>query len=922
MVKRKLKLGDQVQHTLHATIQKWFPSLTEHYANSMLIHELRVHQIELEAQNLELRESQLQLVEANHRYQHLYELAPVGYATLDGNGVIQDLNLAFADYFNSNRQTLLQRPFFTLLEPGEARKFLAHLRSVFVRKKEQTVELRIKGGDQNKSIILLRSIADTEKSETLKTCRTAVIDITHQRLAATALLKQQEALEGKVKERTAELTHAVESLSLQITERERAQRRVTESEEKYRLLFSYEGDAIFLYDANTLQIVDANAAAMALYGYSLEEFRENTMASLAATVPTTEHLSLYTPADTPLNLPMMWHQSKTGQRFPVELSISTFHWMERNLACAISHSVNERYLSEAKLKLSADVFECTNEAIVVSDSHHAIVMINNAFTKLTGYTTAESLGRDARAILTNHPQENSLLSDCVNLECANLECVPRECATLDDRPPSQREVTHRRKDGTQYTAWENLSAVQDASGRVSHYIHVFSDITRLKNNEKNLSHLAHHDTLTGLPNRLLFSARLEHSLQIARRNEFNVGLLFLDLDRFKFVNDSLGHMLGDELLKEVARRLRSCVRAEDTVARLGGDEFTILLSEIHNEEEIALLAKKILGIIMQPIDVGGRSLVVSTSIGISVFPRDAATAEDLIKAADSAMYSAKDQGRHTYQFYSKELTVRSEERLNLEQDIRSNLANGNFLLYYQPQINLNSGEVIGTEALLRWLLPQGGYSSTQRVISVAEESALIMEIDEWSLRTACAQIAFWRKIGIPSVKTAINVSAMNLIRDHFCDKVKRVLEEFHLPASCLEIEVTEGVLQSGQQVIAELVKLKKLGVTLAIDDFGTGYSSLSSLKNLPIDRIKIDRSFVQDLPNNKNDRGIIQAIITMGHNLDMKVIAEGVENDQQRDFLRMAGCDEVQGYRYSKPLAAAMIPNFLGKKGLLEIVAL
>jgi diguanylate cyclase (GGDEF)-like protein len=433
----------------------------------------------------------------------------------------------------------------------------------------------------------------------------------------------------------------------------------------------------------------------------------------------------------------------------------------------------------------------------------------------------------------------------------------------------------------------------------------------LADSQDKMAYLAHHDPLTRLPNRALFSSRLEQSLQLARRSGTHVAILFLDLDRFKSINDTLGHSQGDELLTEVGRRLVACVRAGDTVARLGGDEFTVIMSELRHEEEAALVAEKILALITQPIRLGHSSVVISTSIGIGMFPRDADSDTGLIRCADLAMYNAKESGRNAYAFYSSDLACRAQQKLAIEQSIRNGLESNQFVLHYQPQIDISSGRLIGVEALLRWNNPAFGMLMPEQVISIAEETGLITQVDEWALRKALGQFSAWREEGLEPFCISVNCSGVNFLRPGYVERVRKALQEFQVPAEYFELELTESVFNRGAETIRELQRLRDLGIKLAIDDFGTGFSSLSSLKHLPVDRLKIDRSFIHDLPRSSSDSGITTAIITMGHQLDLRVIAEGVENDEQYVFLRDAGCDEVQGYCFGKPILPECMAEFV-----------
>jgi diguanylate cyclase (GGDEF)-like protein/PAS domain S-box-containing protein len=629
---------------------------TTHLAR--LSHDLQMHQIELEAQNLELLAAQQHLLDARDRYQNLFDFAPVGYVTVNGHGKILDANMTLASYVGKPREHLVGLPFMCLLQPGQARLFLDTLQRALACTDRLEIELVLRDPQPTPRIFMLSLQAVARQARTLPSCRITLVDITARKQAENALRESRENLEREVADRTRELRITIDTLNLQIRERTAAQQSLAESQDR-------------------------------------------------------------------------------------------------------------------------------------------------------------------------------------------------------------------------------------------------------------MSYLAHHDALTRLPNRVLFSTRLEQSLQVARRNQVHAAVLFLDLDRFKSINDTLGHAMGDELLCEVARRLGACVRSGDTVARLGGDEFTVIMSELRHEEEAALVAQKILELIAQPIRLGNATIVISTSIGIGMFPRDAATESALIRCADLAMYDAKASGRNSYSFYSEELTSRAEHKLTIEQNIRNGLQKSEFSLVYQPQMDVASGRMIGVEALLRWNNPDRGLTLPDQVIPVAEDTGLIVNVDEWSLRTAFEQFARWREAGVAPFVVSINCSGLNFLRTGYVDRVRRALKDFNVPAECFELELTESVFNRGPDTIRELEKLRGLGLKLAIDDFGTGFSSLSSLKHLPVDRIKIDRSFIQDLPHSNSDSGIAQAIIDMGHHLDMKVIAEGVESDEQLQFLRVAGCDEVQGYRFGRPLAPELIPEFL-----------
>ena len=432
----------------------------------------------------------------------------------------------------------------------------------------------------------------------------------------------------------------------------------------------------------------------------------------------------------------------------------------------------------------------------------------------------------------------------------------------------------------------------------------FRDISVIQQSREALHHLAHHDPLTALPNRLLFHDRMEHALELARREGRQIAVLFLDLDRFKNINDTLGHPTGDKLLLEVAKRIKRLVREQDTLGRLGGDEFLLLIEQLGGTREAAMVAQKILEAFVQPFAVEGHELYLSASIGISLFPVDGQNGATLVRNADMAMYRAKEQGRNNYQFYTQKLTDSAVERVALETALRRALERGELLLHYQPQIDLKSGLLIGAEALIRWQHPEMGLVLPERFIHLAEENGLIRPIGEWVLFSACDQMRAWREQGFMLPHIAVNLSGHQLKKAGFVELVRHALRETRVEPGWLELEVTESFIMSqAEEAIGMLDQLKEMGVQLAIDDFGTGYSSLSHLKQLPVHKLKIDRSFVQGIPQDSNDAAIARAVIALGSSMQLRVIAEGVETEQQQDFLRAEGCDEGQGYLYGRPVS-------------------
>ncbi|MEO6353911.1 MAG: EAL domain-containing protein [Burkholderiaceae bacterium] len=437
-----------------------------------------------------------------------------------------------------------------------------------------------------------------------------------------------------------------------------------------------------------------------------------------------------------------------------------------------------------------------------------------------------------------------------------------------------------------------------------------------RNAEDRISHMAHHDALTGLPNRILLEDRLEQAMLYAQRYGRLVTVAFMDLDNFKLINDSLGHNTGDEILKTVADRMKSCMRATDTVVRLGGDEFVIILFDQPDQvEAITSTLQKIRETIAHVIDVGGQKLEVTCSMGLATYPNDGADIDTLLMNADAAMYRAKELGRNNWQFYTAEMNAKAHEKLTLQEGLRNAIAGGEFVLLYQPQVNLQSGQIFGVEALIRWQHPILGMISPARFIPLAEQSGLIVPIGDWVLRTACHQNKAWQDAGMPHITMSVNVSARQFREKSLVSRVAYALQESALEARYLELELTESlIMQDLQQAVATMQELQAMGVRLAIDDFGTGYSSLSALKSFPISRLKIDQSFVRDLPDNENDKAIAMAVISLGHQLNLKVIAEGVETERQLAFLRDNECDEMQGYYFSKPVSADAIAALFNLK--------
>jgi diguanylate cyclase (GGDEF)-like protein/PAS domain S-box-containing protein len=557
----------------------------------------------------------------------------------------------------------------------------------------------------------------------------------------------------------------------------------------------------------------------------------------------------------------------------------------------------QRRQSEEALRLASTVVECTADGVMVTDRMGAIIATNPAFTEITGYSADEVKGRNPNLLKSDRQQP---------------EFYQAMWRSIDTVGGWQGEIWNRRKNGEIYPEWLTISAVRNASGDIHNLVGVFSDISTIKRTQEDLERLAHFDPLTGLPNRVLFHDRMQHALDRAVRYRHKIGVLLLDLDGFKTINDSLGHPVGDQLLQLVAERLGTCVRVEDTVARLGGDEFAVILSELGDGADAIEVIHRILSAIQVPFEMSGGNGMVTTSIGVAVFPDDGPTVTELIRNADAAMYEAKAAGRNTYRFYQRNMTEEAQKRLQVENALRRAVEKREFEVWFQPQFSLGSCAYLGAEALVRWRDPEHGLIAPADFIPLAERSGLIIPLGEQVLEMVAMAARRWLDAGLSVGRLGVNVAGPQIDRSDFVATLRRVIATWNLPPSLFEIEITETVIMEnpdhGRRVLNEI---NALGVTTAIDDFGTGYSSLAYLKELPIGTIKLDRAFVKDLPDHPSDIAISRAVIALGHNLGFKVIAEGIETEAQRSFLHEEGCDEGQGYLFARPMPADVFEAWL-----------
>lgn len=595
-------------------------------------------------------------------------------------------------------------------------------------------------------------------------------------------------------------------------------------------------------------------------------------------------------------------QRKDGTIFPIEIMVTEFEVGGTKYFSGIVRDITRRKEEEAELRLAATAFN-THAAIMITDAAGLILRVNNAFTQITGYSAQEAIGENPR-----------LLQSGVQ----SAEFYQRMWSQINSEGCWEGEIWNKRKSGDIYPEWMTITAVKTITGEVSHYIATFQDITERKEAQAIIEHQAFYDALTDLPNRRYLIDRLAQEVSSARRRQIYGALLFLDLDHFKKLNDSLGHAAGDNLLRQVARRLIKNVRAEDTVARLGGDEFVVLLPYLNHEAEQAVMiaqniAEKIRQSITEPYSIHDNQYTFSPSIGVALFPFADESADDILKHADTAMYRAKEEGRNTSRFYQPSMQVAADARLSIEMELAQAIDHNELELYYQPQVN-HQGDLIGVEALLRWNHARRGIVLPDQFIGIAEETNMIIHIGEWVLKTAILQFMKWMDMGYfpASSYLAVNVSPRQFQHGEFVSMVKNIINETGMVSEKLKLEITEILLlQDIEDTVEKMQQLRSLGVRFAIDDFGKGYSSLAYLKQLPLDQIKIDRSFVLDAAVDKNDAAIVETIITMAKHFNLDVIAEGVETQEVVDFLLSRDCSQYQGYLFSESLPVEQFMDYL-----------
>ena len=668
----------------------------------------------------------------------------------------------------------------------------------------------------------------------------------------------------------------------------------------FQSLVESSADPITLIDPKQdFRIVYANKAACRHFGANPE-------------ILLNSHVWEWDPGHDPTKLEYFWrslraqknllfqslHRKVSGEIVPVEISTSYLKHNDQELVTAYFRDISQRKQIEESMKLASLVYQSSSEAMAVTDAEGNILDINPAFTEVTGYTREDVIGKNANILHSGRQDDNFYQTMWQSINTSGTW---------------QGEIWNKRKTGEIYAEWLTINTIYDEAGLPYRRVELFSDITRRKESEQIIWHQANFDILTGLPNRNMFHDRLDQEIKKSKRSSMALAVMFLDLDRFKDINDTLGHAMGDELLKETAHRISNCVRASDTVARLGGDEFTVILSELEDQASIEQISGKILQKLAEPFHLGEDVVYITVSIGLTFYPDDAEDIDALLKNADQAMYAAKSAGRNRYNYFTASMQEAAQTRMRLVTDLRAALSGNQFQLFYQPIVEMESGKIYKAEALIRWLHPERGLVSPVQFIPVAEETGLINEIGDWVFYEAANKVAEWRTTYNSRFQVSINKSPVQFQRggtEHGLWITH--LKKLGLPGGSIAVEITEGLLLDASPAISnQLLELREAGIQVAIDDFGTGYSSLAYLKRFDIDYVKIDRSFVRSIATRANDMVLCEAIIVMAHKLGMKVIAEGVETHEQHQLLLAAGCDYAQGFLFSQPVEAEQFEKLL-----------
>ncbi|KAF1031705.1 MAG: putative signaling protein [Pseudomonas sp.] len=687
-------------------------------------------------------------------------------------------------------------------------------------------------------------------------------------------------------------TEALVVVVRDITQLKETQQQLQTSEEKFAKAFHASPDGLLLSRQHDGLLLEVNEGFSRITGFNSVMSLDQSSLDLGIWVDLNErkHMLELMQRDGFVRDFICHIRRNDGEIRLCEVSSRPLPIGDDDCMLTIARDITERQLMQEKLQQAATVFESTAEGVLITDTRQNISAVNRAFTEITGYSEAEALGHTPRLLASG--QHDSAFYAAMWHQ-------------LTAYGHWQGEISNRRKNGELYPSWLTISAVRNREQSITHFVAVFADISSLKHAQARLDYQAHHDPLTGLPNRTLFESRLQAALSPQGETGSQGAVLFLDLDRFKHINDSLGHPVGDLLLKDIAVRLKEQLRDVDTVARLGGDEFIILLPGLQQASDAEHLANKLLACFTPPFHAGEHEFFITASIGTSFYPQDGTDVATLVKNADAAMYRSKAKGRNRVESYTQDLTAEANERVMLEHELRRAIEREELSLYYQAKRSLKTRELIGAEALIRWRHPTFGEVPPEHFIALAEENGMILQIGDWVLEQACQQMHLWKNCFEDFGPLSVNLAGAQLRHPDLLSRIEQLLRDYQLEPGRLQLEITENFIMSqAEEALEVLHQLKRLGVQLAIDDFGTGYSSLSYLKRLPLDFLKIDQSFVRGLPDDPHDAAIVRAIIALGHSMQFTIIAEGVETPAQQDFLAGEGCEQMQGYIVSLPLPA------------------
>ncbi|MCW9089471.1 MAG: EAL domain-containing protein [Gammaproteobacteria bacterium] len=756
---------------------------------------------------------------------------------------------------------------------------------------------RIAEGDLEQQIAVVADDELGQLATTFNTMTRRLKQITASRDELNREIAERERIERQLLESQRNLKQLNEGLEKRIAER-------TAELLRFRTALDQSADLIYLIDPVTMRFIDYNRAVVDSLGFTEEELHNMGPDEICGQCRSEEGVCGFVSAleqnlyDHTLEV---WHRRKDGSEFPVEITMYALGPQQDNLVLATARDISERKRVESKMRMLSGAMEQSADLVLMSDAEGRIEYVNRAFEQTTGYSRDEMVGENLGILRSGRMKD---------------EFYRKMWQTLDGGEPFYGLFINRRKNGSLYYEDKTITPVTGSDGQILHFISTGKDITDLMEAEERLHHLATHDPLTGLPNRDLMLDRLQQSLVNAGRNQSFISLAVLDIDRFKNINDSLGHAAGDLVLEGVAQRLQASIRPGDTVARMSGGEFAILFDNLARGDDAWTVSEKLQEVFVEPFTFHLQELFISASMGIVLYPGDGDSAGQLLKNGESALYRAKEQGPGSSCFYTVDMNRRALERLSLENDLRRALEREEFVLYYQPLFDLKSGQITGAEALLRWQHPEHGMVSPIDFIDLLEATRLIVPVGEWVLKTACSQFQQWRESGLEIAYISVNLSPAQFADQRLLERIERIIDTYDMGSGALQLEITESTLMHHiDQASVILDQIHEMGAMIAIDDFGTGYSSFSYLTRLPIDALKIDRSFIVNIPGRDEDEEVVRVVIALAHALKMTVVAEGVESEQQQALLEQYQCDVLQGYFISRPIAAVEFERFVKSGG-------